>query len=237
MGNTASRETPVPPQDGEESTHQNEEDNIVDVVATSIENSMESPPLDICTPAETPPPATRDRSTTEATLRDLLTAYQLSPPLEVSRFVGLCPYLCALLRWGWHASTADMDAFSILYPTFTAHLHAFETAQMERDLIAIPSYHQWFLEQPRDAYQQNILREQNLREIWRENRYESRRAQLCLTAIMNGNAPWSTAPWDPSPSSRVDDDGGAAEDETPPPDAQRSVQQSGSRKRKRPESK
>lgn len=130
----------------------------------------------------------RDRCliVTLTTYEKLTTEYEIKIPLP--QFVGLCGYLCVLLRWGWHIKTVDMDAFVQMYQHFENALCEFEEDQSRLNEPAIPAYHQWFLEQPRDAFSHRVLDEKTLRQLWRENHYEFLRAELSLIHIIKNNS-------------------------------------------------
>jgi hypothetical protein len=131
----------------------------------------------------------RDRTATILVRQKMATEYS-SERLGLPRFVALCSYLLCLLHWGWQIKSLDLDAFIMLYTAYNDVYPSFESAQMDENVLIIPSYHQWFLEQPRGVFDRRILTEHTLRQIGGENRYELFRAQLSLTAIMRRNAPW-----------------------------------------------
>ncbi|KIV81526.1 hypothetical protein PV11_03704 [Exophiala sideris] len=128
----------------------------------------------------------RDLSFTWSVYERLNEKYGKRVPLD--QFVGLCAYLCTLLRWGWHVRSLDLDAFVQLYPEYETVLSLLEFAQCELDTIEIPSYHHWFTVQGREAFGEGIINEGTLRRLWQENHYEFLRAELSLEHIIRSSS-------------------------------------------------
>ncbi|KAK5061410.1 hypothetical protein LTR84_007952 [Exophiala bonariae] len=130
-------------------------------------------------------PATRDLRHTNQ-VHSEMTAQYGGEDLPLPQFVGLCGYLCTILRWGYHVHTVDLDAFVQLHSSFVGKLPDFEREQSDVSNPLIPSYHEWYLEQPsevRELYTSSILTEARLRDIWRENHYEFLKVELSLIKI------------------------------------------------------
>lgn len=129
---------------------------------------------------------TREPEDTEATCAhtcDIYMQFNRTHHLDMSlrQFTGLCAYLCAILRLGYHVSSDDLDAFIYRYPEFAAQLRTLEREQIEEDTSRITSYHRWFLDREWEPSQRpNILAEREMREIWAENQYTFLQTEMSL---------------------------------------------------------
>ena len=149
-------------------------------LSTSADTSSTDTP-----PADTPPADTssarvslhthtangeKGASQTQQAHLMFLSTYNVRIP--TLQFVGLCAYLCAILRLRFPADTSDLDVFVCQYPAFEAERASLEHVQAGEEIPRLVSYHQWLrARQWSDHPRNNVLTAHKLREIWAENPY------------------------------------------------------------------
>ncbi|ETI22877.1 hypothetical protein G647_06955, partial [Cladophialophora carrionii CBS 160.54] len=89
-------------------------------------------------------------------------------------FVGLCAVLYTLLRWGYQMKELEMERFIALYPTYER--------ETRHQANAVP-YHLWVRPRLPTIYKKPVLKEQNLREIWRDHHYHFLLVELGLENV------------------------------------------------------
>lgn len=110
--------------------------------------------------------------------KNMIDRYSIRIPQR--QFIGLCAYLCAVLRLGYPINTSELDGFIHLYRAFQAQLPVLEQEQIRSDSNTIMSYHEWYLnncirarENEREIEEIRgksfVLTENTLRDIWFEH--------------------------------------------------------------------
>ncbi|MCJ1382217.1 hypothetical protein MMC17_005329 [Xylographa soralifera] len=125
-----------------------------------------------------------DRTITSRLYRRFVHQHGLQ--LSQKRFLGLCAYLCALLRWGCHFAADDLDEFIVGYPGYESCLPRLEREQMSVTKLRMPSYHQWLRDRggPRTADGgPRILTGARLRGIWEEHPYTFLHTEMSMEAV------------------------------------------------------